>query len=82
MDGESLQSLLEVNIAVNQATIHAGGGSAQCCELAWGITPAASLGAAWACPDLVVAADVVYHRELFHPLLKTLDDLGKIEAHT
>ena len=37
----------------------------------------ASLGPAWACPDLVVAADVVYHRNLFDPLLSTLASLGR-----
>ena len=28
----------------------------------------------WLCPDIVVAADVVYHRELFEPLLHTLSE--------
>ena len=63
-----LQSLLEQNIGLNVATIAAGGGSAQCCELTWGETPASSLGPAWVCPDQVVAADVEYHRELFDAL--------------
>lgn len=66
-----------VEHSLNVATIAAGGGSAQCCELTWGQTPASSLGPAWVCPDLVVAADVVYHRELFDPVLSSLGSLGK-----
>ena len=49
----------------------------QCCELTWGVTSVNSLAHGWATPDLVVAADVVYHRELFDPLLSTLSSLGK-----
>lgn len=49
----------------------------QCCELTWGVTSVSSLAQGWATPDLVVAADVVYHRELFYPLLSTLNSLGK-----
>ena len=75
-----LQSLLEQNIGLNAATIAASGGSAQCCELIWGQTPASSLGPAWASPDLVVAADVVYHRELFDPLLSSLGSLGRTRS--
>ncbi len=72
-----MQSLLEQNILLNKAAIAAGGGSVQCCELTWGVTSVSSLAQGWATPDLVVAADVVYHRELFDPLLSTLDSLGK-----
>ena len=62
---------------LNEAAIAAGGGSVQCCELTWGVTSVNSLAQGWATPDLVVAADVVYHRDLFDPLLSTLSSLGK-----
>ena len=62
---------------LNKAAIAAGGGSVQCCELTWGVTSVSSLAQGWATPDLVVAADVVYHRELFDPLLSTLSSLGE-----
>ncbi len=48
-----------------------------CCELTWGVTSVETLGKDWACPDVVVAADVVYHRELFDPLLSTLQAIGE-----
>ena len=64
-------------MVMNKAAIAAGGGSVQCCELTWGVTSVSSLAHGWATPDLVVAADVVYHRELFDPLLSTLGSLGK-----
>lgn len=41
------------------------------------MTPVTDLGADWAHPDFVVAADVVYHRELFGPLLSSLQALGE-----
>jgi hypothetical protein len=72
-----VQSLLEQNMLLNEAAISAGGGSVQCCELTWGVTSVTSLAQGWATPDLVVAADVVYHRELFDPLLSSLSSLGK-----
>ncbi|KAL3156579.1 hypothetical protein ABBQ38_000869 [Trebouxia sp. C0009 RCD-2024] len=68
--------LLDSNIALNQAAVEAGGGSVHCGNLTWGVTAVASLGQDWAGPDLVVAADVVYHRELFNPLLCTMSSLG------
>ena len=48
-----------------------------CANLTWGVTDVALLGQDWACPDLVVAADVVYHRELFTALLCSILALGK-----
>lgn len=71
-----LQSLLETNIAKNQEVIQTGGGSVSCANLTWGVTSVESLGQDWASPDLVVAADVVYHRELFTPLLHSISALG------
>lgn len=50
-----------------------------CANLTWGVTAVASLGQKWACPDLVVAADVVYHRDLFTPLLDSILALGKLD---
>jgi hypothetical protein len=47
-----------------------------CGELVWGQTEIASLGKSWQLPDLVVAADVVYMRELFQPLIASLSALG------
>ena len=72
-----LQGMLEKNISLNEATILRGGGSAQCCELTWGVTPLDALPQAWRVPDLLVAADVVYHRELFQLLLTCLKEFGK-----
>ncbi|KAA6428174.1 MAG: Methyltransferase family [Trebouxia sp. A1-2] len=75
-DLPNVLSLLEQNMLLNEAAIAAGGGSVQCCELTWGVTSVNSLAQGWATPDLVVAADVVYHRDLFDPLLSTLSSLA------
>lgn len=75
-DLPNVMALLEQNIALNKSAVQVGGGTVQCCELIWGVTLVSSLGQGWACPDLVVAADVVYHRELFDPLLISLRSLG------
>ena len=69
------QEIVRENIARNADTIAAAGGSAHACELVWGVTHAAELGPEWAAPDVVVAADVVYRRELFQPLLHALAEL-------
>lgn len=75
--GYGMQSLLDRNISLNEATLSAGGGTAQSCELTWGVTTLDALPHAWHSPDLVVAADVVYHRELFQPLLSCLKAFGR-----
>ena len=70
------QALLRWNIALNGAAIAAGGGSAEAAVLSWGATDPRSLPGAWSAPELVIAADVVYARELFQPLLATLAAFG------
>ena len=75
--GYGMQSLVDRNISLNEATLSAGGGTAQSCELTWGVTTSDALPQAWHSPDLVVAADVVYHRELFQPLLSCLKAFGR-----
>lgn len=70
------QALIQRNVALNATAIAAGGGSAAAAVLAWGVTDPSALPGAWSAPDLVIAADVVYHRELFHPLLATLAAFG------
>ncbi len=70
------QALICHNIALNAAAAAAAGGCAEAAVLAWGATDPRSLPGAWAAPDLVIAADVVYHRELFAPLLTTLAAFG------
>jgi hypothetical protein len=71
----AVQDIVRENIARNAGRIAAAGGAAAARELTWGVTRAAELDAKWAEPDLVVAADVVYRRELFQPLLRALADL-------
>ncbi len=70
------QALIRHNVALNAAAAAAARGCAAATVLAWGATDPRSLPGAWAAPDLVVAADVVYHRELFAPLLTTLAAFG------
>jgi predicted nicotinamide N-methyase len=72
----ALQALIRHNIGLNAAAAARAGGSAAAAVLAWGATDPTTLGSAWAAPDLVVAADVVYHRDLFAPLLSTLAAFG------
>ena len=73
--GLHMQDIVRTNIEWNAKIIAAAGGSAHACELVWGITHAADLSPQWAAPDVVVAADVVYRRELFQPLLHALAEL-------
>lgn len=60
-------------MAANGAAVAAGGGRAEVAELAWG-SGAAPPG--WAAPEVVVGADLVYHRALYSPLLHTLRQFG------
>ncbi len=71
-----LQNLVRDNIALNEDAIRAARGSAAACEFVWGQTEVSELPPEWRTPDLIVAADVVYRRELFQPLLHALRALG------
>ena len=71
-----LQALLQRNIELNDSLIRAAGGSATAFPLVWGQTDCSTLPSEWQNPDFVLAADVVYHRELFSKLLDALDCLG------
>ena len=70
----TLQELVEANISRNCDAICASGGQASFSELAWGVTDVDTLRL----PSnlLVIAADVVYHQELYKPLCSTLARLG------
>ena len=76
-NGSAIQDIVRENIALNSAIIRAAGGSAAAAPLVWGVTRAAELVGGWHAPDVVVAADVVYRRELFQPLLQALADLSE-----
>ena len=71
-----LQELLEHNILLNGAAIGAAGGLATAFPLVWGETDCSKLDEEWLTPDAVVAADVIYQRELMVPLLETMKALG------
>ena len=69
--------MLRQNIAANELVIRHGGGSIVAFPLVWGETEMKNVEEAWRMPNIVLAADVVYHRELFEPLLQTLRDIGE-----
>ena len=71
------QELLKSNIALNSTLLKASGGLAVAFPLVWGETDCSKLEQQWAKPDLIVAADVIYHRELMDPLLETVKALGE-----
>lgn len=73
-----VQDLVRENIALNAHTIAAGGGAAAAHAFVWGQSSLSDLEDRWHAPDLVVAADVIYHRELFQPLLQALTCLGAL----
>ena len=60
-------------MAANGAALAAGGGAAEVAELAWGC---GSAPPGWAAPEMVVGADLLYHRALYSPLLHTLRQFG------
>ena len=72
------QGLLADNVAANVAAVAAGGGRAVAAPLRWGCAAhaAALLPPGGAPYDVLLAADVVYRRELFAPLLATLRALA------
>ena len=72
----ALQDIVRDNIALNQDAISAAGGSAAAQAFVWGETDVSELATEWRRPDVIVAADVVYRRELFQPLLHALKSLG------
>lgn len=72
--------MLERNITLNATCITASGGSATAFPLIWGETDCKLLDEEWQKADFVLAADVVYHRELMTPLLDTVKALGKISS--
>ena len=69
--------MLNSNIALNTGLIEAGGGSAVAFPVVWGSTDCSQLDHQWRFPDVVVAADVIYHRELMTPLLDVMTCLGR-----
>lgn len=72
---------MEGNIALNSELIEAGGGSAVAFPLVWGVTDCSTLDRRWHCPEVVVAADVIYHRELMTPLFQAMSSLGEARFH-
>ena len=76
-----LQDMLHCNIRQNETVIEESGGSATAFPFVWGQTKMEDLEEAWQRLDIILAADVIYHRELFDPLLSALSDLGEYEGH-
>ena len=72
--------MLKRNIALNTGLIEAGGGSAVAFPLVWGLTDCSTLDQRWRTPDVVVAADVIYHRELMAPLFDVMSTLGDVNS--
>ena len=72
------QGLLADNVAANAEAVAAGGGRAVAAPLRWGCAAhAAALQPPGSAPyDVLHAADVVYRRELFAPLLASLRSLA------
>ena len=76
-----LQEMLHCNIRQNETVFEESGGSATAFPFVWGQTKAEDLKEAWQRSDIILAADVIYHRELFDPLLIALSDLGECGGH-
>lgn len=75
-----LQDIARSNVKSNSAVIAAGGGTAEVAELSWGTTDVSQMGP-WATPDIVIAADVIYDRDLFNPLLQTFNSYGELVSY-
>ena len=70
-----MQELLRSNAADNAEAIGRAGGCVDVTELTWGQP---ELPHGWNAPDFVLAADLVYNRHLYEPLLKTLQQFGAL----
>ena len=75
--GGAAQGIIRQNISDNRPAWAANGGTAEAAELSWGLTDVRKMGAPWAEPAYVIAADVIYDRTLFQPLLNTLNAYGE-----
>ena len=76
-----LQEMLHGNIRQNETVFEESGGFATAFPFVWGQTKVENLEEAWQRLDIILAADVIYHRELFDPLLSALSDLGECGGH-
>ena len=70
------QGIINSNICDNRLAWETRGGCAEAAELSWGMTDVTAMAAPWSAPDFVIAADVIYDRALFQPLLSTLSAYG------
>ena len=75
-----LQGLLQHNIELNAGAIEQAGGQATAFPLVWGKTDCKSLPYQWRAADFVVAADVIYDRDLMGPLLEVVQAVGENQA--
>eukprot|EP01023_Acetabularia_acetabulum_P013350 TRINITY_DN16417_c0_g1_i1.p1 TRINITY_DN16417_c0_g1~~TRINITY_DN16417_c0_g1_i1.p1 ORF type:complete len:264 (-),score=36.07 TRINITY_DN16417_c0_g1_i1:126-917(-) len=70
-DLEKVVPMLTQTIQLNQQCLQRNQGSARAQTCTWGETHIQDFGD-WSSSDLIIAADVVYHAELFDPLLSQL----------
>lgn len=69
------QDLLRANADANAEAVARAGGAVEVAECIWGQP---QLPAGWEPQtDIVLAADLVYHRSLYQPLLTTLAQFGE-----